>query len=470
MYDARTKRAALTVAMISAFVTPFMSSSINIAIPSIGQEFRADAVLLSWIATAYLLAAVASLVPFGRLADIHGRKRFFIYGTAVYTGASFLCAVSSSVSLLIAFRVVQGIGNAMVLATSLAIITSVYPPSERGKVMGLIVATVYTGLSVGPLVGGLLTHYFTWRSIFLVNIPLGLTIISLVLWTLKGEWAEAKGEKFDLMGAVIYCVGIITLIYGLSSLPGFPGLGLILIGVLALSAFVKWEARTESPVFHLNLFRKNRVFAFSNLSALINYSASFAVTFLLSLYLQQIRGHSAQAAGLILIAQPVVMAAVSPIAGRLSDRIEARVVASVGMALTTIGLLFFTLLKQDSTTGFIIVGLVILGLGAAFFASPNMNAIMGSVEKRFYGLASGSAGTTRLLGMVFSMGISTFVFSLFLGRVQITPQYHPAYVRAVSTAFIIFSCLCFGGIFTSAVRGNSGHGISKEPASAQPKP
>ncbi|MBU2497908.1 MAG: MFS transporter [Proteobacteria bacterium] len=468
MYDAQTKRVVLIISVISSFMTPFMGSSINIAIPSIGNEFRADAILLSWIATAYLLAAATFLVPFGRLADIYGRRKVFQYGTVVFTAASLLCAISSSVPSLIFFRLIQGVGSSMIFATSMAIITSVFPPLERGKVMGIIVGVVYVGLSLGPLLGGLLTHHFSWRSIFLVNIPLGLMIISLVLWKLKEEWAEAKGETFDAAGSIIYGLGIVGIMYGLSLLPAMSGLWLILFGALALSAFVKWEMRVKNPVFQLDLFRTNRVFAFSNLAALVNYSASFGVIFLLSLYLQQIRGYSAQAAGLILIAQPVVMAAFSPFAGSLSDRFDARLVASLGMTLTTISLFFFCFLNQDSTTGFIIVGLVILGLGIAFFSSPNTNAIMSSVERKFYGIASGSAGTMRLLGMMFSMGIATLAFSLFIGRVQITPQYHLAFIRAVRTAFIIFSCLCFTGIFASAVRGKGGNGAPEPPWSNRP--
>lgn len=468
MHDEQTKRVVLTISIISSFVTPFMGSSINIAIPAIGNEFRADAILLSWIPTAFLLAAATFLLPFGRLADIYGRKKIFLYGTVVFTAGSLLCALSSSVPTLIFFRIIQGVGSSMIFATGMAIITSVFPPQERGKVMGIVVGFVYVGLSIGPLVGGLLTHHFSWRTIFLVTVPLGLTIITLVLWKLKAEWAEARGEPFDAAGSVIYGLGIVGIMYGLTLLPSLGSLWLIVFGALALFAFVKWELRVKNPVFRLDLFRTNRVFAFSNLAALINYSASFAVVFLLSLYLQQIRGYSAQAAGFILIAQSVVMAAFSPLAGWLSDRFDARLVASLGMVLTTLGLFVFCFLSQESTIGFIMAGLVVLGLGFAFFSSPNTNAIMSSVERRYYGIASGSVGTMRLLGMLFSMGIATLSFSLFMGRVQITPQYYPAFVRAVRTSFIIFSCLCFTGVFAAAVRGEGENAAPERPESTGP--
>ncbi len=447
------KRSTLVIATLASFMTPFMGSSINIALPSIGKEFQIDAVLLSWIATSYLLAAAISLVPFGRLADIHGRKRIFKYGIYAFTLTSLLCAVSNSASMLIIFRVLQGVGSAMIFATGVAIITSVFPPLERGKALGINVAAVYMGLSLGPLLGGFLTQHLTWRSIFVLNVPLGAIIVSLVVWKLKGEWAEAKGEKFDLPGAIIYGMALIGIMYGISLLPATRSLWVILPGLLCIVAFVKLESRTEHPVLNLSLFKTNRVFAFSNMAALINYSATFAMAFLLSLYLQYIKALSPQSAGLILMAQPLVMAAVSPFAGKLSDKIEPRIVSSIGMALTTVGLFLFIFLSEDSTLGSILARLIVLGLGFGFFSSPNTNAIMGSVEKRFYGLASGSVGTMRLLGMMISMGIATVIFTLYLGRVQITVEYFPVFIKSVKVAFAVFAILCFGGIFSSMVRG-----------------
>lgn len=412
-----------------------------------------DAVLLSWVATSYILASVVFLVPFGRLADIHGRKRMLLWGYIVFTISTLGCGLATTVPILILFRVIQGFGSAMIFATGMAILVSVYPPQERGRVLGITVAAVYCGLSVGPFIGGFLTEHLSWRAVFLINVPLGLIIIFLVFYKLRGEWAEAKGEKFDMAGALIYGTGIIALIYGLTQLSTLQGLCLIIIGILAMYAFVKWETRIKSPIFELSLFRHNRVFAFSNLAALINYSATSAVAFLLSLYLQHIQALSPQHAGLILIAQPVVQAFFSPFAGMLSDRIEPRIVSSLGMAITTVGLLMLVFLGLNSGLLFIIRTLVTLGFGFALFSSPNMNAIMGSVERKFFGLASGSVGTMRMLGMMISMGIATLVFTHFIGRVQITPAVYPVFMKSVGVAFMIFAVFCFGGIFASMVRG-----------------
>jgi len=451
--SAVSKRATLLVVAMSSFLTPFAGSSVNIALPSIGEKFEMDAISLSWVATAYLLASAMFLVPFGRLADIHGRKKIFTYGTLIFTISSFLLAISTSAIMLICFRVLQGIGSAMIFGTGVAILTSVFSIEERGKALGINVATVYLGLSLGPFLGGFLTQHFGWRSVFLANVPLGLIIIVFILWKLKGEWAEARGEKFDFSGSLIYSLTLIAIIYGFSLLPAMSGAWLILVGALGILAFVKWEIKVKNPVLDINLFRNNSVFAFSNLAALINYSATFAVTFLLSLYLQYVKGLSPQNAGLILVSQPIVMAIFSPFAGRLSDRIEPRIVASMGMALTAVGLSLFTILSEKTALEFIVASLILLGFGFALFSSPNANAVMSSVEKRFYGVASGTLGTMRLIGQMLSMGIAMLIFAIYIGKVQITPEYYPLFLRSAKVAFTIFAALCFGGIFASLVRG-----------------
>jgi EmrB/QacA subfamily drug resistance transporter len=453
MNNSATKLTALTIASLSSFITPFMISSINIALPVIGKEFRTDAILLSWIATSYLLAAAVFLVPVGKLADIYGRKKIYMIGMGLFTLMSLLSAISGSAPMLIVFRIFQGAGSAMVFATGIAILTSVYPPEERGKVLGIVVAAVYIGLSCGPFFGGFLTHYLGWRSIFLIIIPFGAVIIGLIFWKLKGEWTGAEGEKFDFTGAIIYGTAIFAFMYGISILPQPLSIILILTGIVGLVAFVKWETVVATPVFEVNLFIANRTFAFSCLAALINYSATFAVSFLLSLYLQYIKGLTPQGAGLVLVFTPAMMAIFSPFAGRLSDKVEPRVISSLGMGLTTLGLVLLILLDNDTAQTYIIASLIILGLGFALFSSPNMNAIMGSVDKRFYGIASASVGTMRLLGQMLSMGIATLIFALFIGRAQITPEYYPMLIKSVRVAFIVSACLCVCGIFFSLYRG-----------------
>jgi EmrB/QacA subfamily drug resistance transporter len=453
MNDRAAKLTALSIASLSSFVSPFMLSSINIALPVIGEEFKIDAVLLSWVASSYLLAAAISLVPFGKLADIYGRKKIFIAGMTLFTIASFVCAVSVSAPMLIFFRVFQGAASAMCFATAMAILMSVYPPYERGKVLGIAVAAVYSGSSCGPFFGGIIIQHFSWRGIFLINVPFGVVVILLIFFKLKGEWTGAEGEKFDLTGSIIYGTTIFAFMYGISILPAALSVVLILTALAGFVAFVKWETVVAHPVFEVDLFINNRTFAFSCLAALINYSATFAVALLLSLYLQYIKELNPQEAGLILVSTPVVMALLSPFAGRLSDRVEPRVISSLGMGLTALGLMLLIFLNNQTLLIYIIASLIILGFGFALFSSPNMNAIMGSVDKRFYGVASASVGTMRLLGQMVSMGMVTLIFALFIGRVQITAQYYPMLINSIRVVFIVSFGLCVCGIFFSLCRG-----------------
>jgi len=430
MTDSATKRSVLYVATVSSFLTPFMGSATNVALPAIQKEFQLDAILLTWVATAYLLSCAVFLIPFGKVADIYGRKKVFVTGIAVFTLSSCLTAVSLNSWMLLASRVLQGLGSAMNFATGMAIITSVFPPQERGRAIGITVAAVYIGLSAGPFLGGLLTDYFTWRSVFAVTIPLGMVTVYFSFWKLSGEWADARGDKLDLTGSFLYGLGIMLTMYGVSVLPSHLSLWTIGAGLVFIVSFVRWELKVPTPVFNMDLFVANRTFAFSCAAALINYSATFATTFIISLYLQYIKGLSPRAAGLVLVAQPIVMALFSPLAGTLSDRIEPQKVASAGMAITAAGLFILTFVGWDTGITFIAADLALLGFGFALFSSPNMNAIVSSVDKRFYGIAAGSVGSMRLLGQMFSMGIATMVFSVNIGRVQISPANYPLFLRA----------------------------------------
>lgn len=449
------KRIVLLIAVLAGFITPFDGSAVNIALPTLGAEFHMDAIALSWVATAYLLASAVFLVPFGKIADIYGRKKVFLYGIATFSLASLVMTMVPSTEMFIGIRVIQGIGGAMIFGTGVAIVTSVFSPGERGRALGIYITAVYIGLSIGPFLGGVMTQYLGWRSIFFVNVPIGATVVLLILTKLKGEWAECRGEKFDLIGSVIYGVSVVAAIYGFSVLPNLIGAVLLAIGLIGAIIFSIYETRIPSPVLDITLLTKNRVFAMSNFSALINYSATFAVTFLLSLDLQYTKGFSPEHAGFILVIQPIVMALVSPIAGRLSDRIESRIVASAGMAFTAIGLFLLIFLTEETSLEYLALVLIVLGIGFGLFSSPNTNAIMSSVEKRYYGVASGMNGTMRLLGQMLSMGIAMMLFAIFVGPIEITPEYYPQFILSLHYAFILFTVLCTIGIFASLVRGKN---------------
>ncbi|MEE4239884.1 MAG: MFS transporter [Desulfopila sp.] len=448
------QRSALAVATLTSFMGPFMISSVNVALPAIQADLDMDAVQLSWIATAYLLAVAVWLVPAGKIGDIHGRKKIFAAGLAIYTLGCGAAIPADSAAFLIATRVLQGFGAAMFVSTGMAILTSIFPPAQRGRVIGIYVAAVYIGLSVGPFAGGLLTQYFGWRSIFVVMVPLGLFSCIIALHYLKGEWFGEQGQRLDIIGCLLYMVAIFCLVYGATRLPSLLGVVLLSSGILLFAAFFRHQLSARFPVFDMHLFTENKTFTFSSLAALLNYSATFAVTFLLSLYLQYIKGMSPQAAGSLLMAQPVMMALLSPWAGRLSDRIEPRLLATGGMSLTVIGVSVFITLSHATSLYIVFANLILLGTGFALFSSPNMSAIMGAVAKKHYGLASGAVATMRLLGQMLSMAMATVVLALLIGRTPITAQNHDLFLQSIHVTFTISALLCLAGVYFSWFRGS----------------
>lgn len=466
--DAILKRTTLYVAAMAAFLTPFMGSAINLAIPSIGHEFNSTAFMLSWVATGYILASAAFLLPVGRLADIVGRKRIFVFGISGFVITSILCGLAWSIQALIAFRALQGIASAMIFGTSMAMLTSVFPPQERGKVLGINVASVYIGLSLGPVLGGMLNYNLGWQSIFYLTALIALLAVILTVTRLKVDWAGAKGEQYDFTGAILYTPGLLFLMYGISSIAELDWAKYLLgLGLAMLVVFVVYETKIKYPLLNVKLLGRNVTFAFSNLAALINYSATFGVSFLMSLYLQVVMGFNSQAAGLVMLSQPVIMALLSPFAGNISDRVQPRIVASLGMGLTTLAIFIFCFLSANTPLWLIIINLIILGAGFGLFSSPNTNAVMGSVEKRFYGVASSTIGTMRLVGQAISMAIVTLLITFYVGSVEFSQASPELLIKGTRIAFIVFTVFCFGGVFASLARGNVGRGSAGETEGAR---
>ena len=307
-----SKKSVLLVATFAAFLTPFLGSAVNLALPSIGKDLNANAISLGWVISSFILSSAIFLLPFGRLADIIGRKKIFSLGILLFTISTFLIIFSWSITSLIILRIFQGISSAMIFGTSLAIITSVYQPGERGKAMGINITAVYLGLSCGPVIGGLLTQYVGWRSIFAFLVPFGIVSLILINRKIKTEWADATGEKFDWRGSVIYGIALFSFMYGFSRLPATLGWIFISTGILMAVVFLIIEKNISNPVFDVRLILRNRVFAFSGIAALIHYSATSATGFFISLYLQYLKGLDARTAGLIMISQPIAMTLLIP--------------------------------------------------------------------------------------------------------------------------------------------------------------
>ena len=445
----------LFITCLSSSLVPFMGSSLNLALPQIAREFGMNGIEQSWVLTAYLLLTAILQVPFGRLADIWGKRNIFITGLCLFVITSFCCGFAHSSSALIMLRALQGIGSAMVFSTNIAIISSVFPPKERGMAMGINAATVYVSIAAGPSLGGVITQNLGWEYIFFITAGLSTIALTSSFIMMKEQWVEAKGEPFDMKGSIIYGLAVTSLIYGLTILPHITGFILIATSALLLFLFVKHEYREKYPVFNVSLFIHNRIFRMSSAAALINYAATFPIGFLISLYLQEVKGLDAQSAGLILIVQPVIQSALSPVAGKLSDKIQPRYIASSGMALITAVLLIIAfLITPESSLILLMIMLSLLGAGFAAFSSPNTNAIMGSVDKKHYSMASATTGTVRLVGQSFSMGITTMIISIIIGNRAITPEVSEELMKIIHITFIVFALICAVGVYASMARGN----------------
>lgn len=450
--DITFKNSVLLVSTFAAFLVPFLTSAVNLALPSIGKELDANAISLGWVISSFILTSAIFLLPFGRLGDIIGRKKVFTLGILLFTVSTFLILFAHSIISLIILRIFQGFSSAMIFGTSMAILTSVFQPGERGRAIGINITATYLGLSLGPVIGGLLTHYLGWRSIFAFLVPFGIISLILIQRKIKIEWAEAIGEKFDWRGSIIYGIALASFMWGFSKLPSSLGWICIIIAVLMAAVFLIFENKVSNPVFDIRLIMRNRVFAFSGIAALINYSATSAIGFFISLYLQYLKGLDARTAGLIMISQPIAMTLLSPVAGKLSDKRNPGAIASIGMGITASGLILLCFITEATPDYFIVLLLLLMGIGFGLFSSPNSNAIMSSVEKRHLGVASGVVGTMRMVGQMMSMGIAMMLISLYIGKQTINPSTYPGLISAMRTGFVIFSILSVLGIFASLAR------------------
>lgn len=446
-------RIILIISTIGSFLTPLIGSMIVLALPQMGAEFSADAIQLGWVPTIYLLTSAMFLIPLGKISDIYGRKKIFLAGICILGISSFLAPFSPTFFTLIILRGVQGVGSACIFGTSVAIVSSAFPKKELGRALGINVTGVYAGLAAGPLLGGVLTQYFGWRSLFFIMVPICIVILYAFIRFIHEEWLNANPPPFDRIGGLLYAGIVFFGIIGITSVTRPAGIGSLCLSLLLLSIFIRYERRITFPVFDVRIFLKNRVFAFSNAAALINYSATFAIAFLLSLYLQIVKGFDPQSAGLILVSQPLIQAFFSPWAGRLSDHIEPGHVASAGMGLNALGLFILATVSAETTVSTIILALLFLGFGFALFSSPNTKAVMGSVPHTEYGLAGATVATMRLIGMVLSMAITLFLFTIFIGAVEIGPDQAADFIRTQRIGFLIFSILCGLGVFISLARG-----------------
>ena len=473
--DASYRRVVLFVTTLGAFMTPLDGSIVSVALPSIAAGLKMSYAEVIWVPTAYLLCLATLLLTFGRLSDAKGRKLFFTAGFTLFTVASALCSFAQNGQQLIVFRGAQGVGAAMVGATSAAIVTEAFPSKERGKALGVNTMAVYTGLLVGPTLGGLLVQALGWRSIFYVNIPIGVAVISITARRLHESAVDRRpSESFDLLGAASSSGGLSLVLLGLTLGGGYRWTGPFILGALSsglglLALFILVELKHgKDALLDLGLFRGSRLFAAANVSALLNYTSYSAVTFFISFYLQRAMSYAPADAGLILVSTPVTMALLAPISGWLSDRFGSRAFASVGMALISAALFLLGQLGLDSPLLHVVAGLFIIGVGMGLFSTPNTSAVMGSVGKDRLGVASGTLATMRSMGQSLSLAVMGAVAAtvvppevlsaLFGGAGGTGPVAAEAFIQGLRRAFSVGAALALAGALTSMVRGRENKG------------
>jgi EmrB/QacA subfamily drug resistance transporter len=437
---------------MSTFMSALDTSVVNIVLPVVNKSFNSEIATVEWVVIIYLLFVSGLLLSFGRLGDIRGHKSIFLIGFSIFIISSALCGGAPSIGALIVFRGIQAVGAAMLAANSPAILTTNFPASQRGQALGLQATMTYLGLTVAPSLGGWLTDLISWRAVFYINVPVGLFAFILAWLFIPQDRDSGSQERFDIPGALLFLVGLISLLlalnqgysWGWSSL---PIIGLLAFSVIFLASFIYIEKKSSSPVLDLNLFR-NKVFSAATASSIFNYIAVFSILILLPFYLLQGRGMSTSQAGLILTIQPIVMAIIAPISGSISDRIGTRIPTVAGMIVLSLGILMMSTMGPNSPIYQIVLALGIIGFGTGTFISPNNSAIMGSAARERQGIAAGILATSRSTGMVLGVGLAGAIFTTILAQ----SSGDSLFFYAVSTSLIVTSIIAGLGALTSIIK------------------
>ncbi|MDR1546391.1 MAG: MFS transporter [Deltaproteobacteria bacterium] len=450
---ARRRRLILWTAISANLFGNVGLTGINVALPAIQRSFNLSAVQGNWVVMATMLVMAMFSAPTARFSDLYGRRLVTVVGLWAVVVFSAWSALAGSFASLVAARALSGLGLVAFFTTVTTMVVEAYPKSERGRVLGVAIASVYIGLSLGPVITGFLVEHLGWRALFWFTLA-GMIPSMILLHLVPGETPVDQAEKLDVAGAVLWVLAVGFGFSGLASLGRPLAVPALVVGLALGVAFFLKSLRVQAPLLDLRLFLDSRRFTFSSLAAFISYLSSTSVALLLSLYFQYSKGLSPSKAGLLLMAQPVLMALLTPLAGRLSDRIDPGKLASAGMAAILASVLIFAFTFSPETPLVATLGAMALtGAGFALFSAPNSNAIMSSVPTRRLGQASGVITVTRLCGQISSMSVTTLVFGLIIGPGVITPEKHPAFLHAASVSFLLFAPLCLAGILASLARG-----------------
>jgi MFS family permease len=439
------KRSYVLISLaIAPFLTNFVVTALNIALPSMALDLNIEAVPLGWIPTSYLIALTIFLIPSGKLGDIYGRKRLFNLGIILFTIGSIITVFSYSFQYIIISRIFQGIGSALIFSNLYAMIASIFIQQDRIRALSLIFGSIFLGSFLGPLIGGLLTYLYSWRSIFVLCTVIGIGgIISIS--RLKIEWFGLEGEKFDLWGSIMFGISSFLIIYGFSRIHQELNWIFAAVGLIGLLLFFIYESRVKNPIFNLKLLH-NREFILNNLGTLIEFAPTAAVVFILSIYLQSVRGLSSIIVGFILVLQPLSMLIVSIFSGKLNRSIESPAMVTVAMLISLLSVMVFLTLGLSTPIILISLGLILGGIGSSLFSSPNSHLIMNSVQEQYYGVASATITTMRGFGGSLGMSIVLVILTLCLGNIDMSHLNNESFITSSKLIFITLSLVYLTGI------------------------
>ena len=440
----------LIICTVLSFFIVFAVNAVMVVIPSIATEFHMSNIVQNWVSMIFYLVVAVLSVPAGQISGKYGLKKVTILSIILFIIISVVNVLVTSSDQFLACRFILGISLAFINVTSMAMVVSAFNPNERGKALGIIITGVYIGLSLSPVLGGILNYQLGWRSVVLFGVPFMAIILVLLLTKVDDEWITFENVPIDYKGSVIYGIGMALLIYGFTILNETLGMILTALGIVFLVIFGLIELKQTHPVFDIKFF-KNRQFLSANFASLCAYLATFAVTTILNYHLQYIKGFDSQFAGIILLGAPLCQVILAPIAGRLSDKYVPQILAAIGMGLGTVSLVLFSFLAEGTSLEFLIGAMIVYGIGFGLFSPPNTNVIMSSVPPKDTSVASAAVSTMRTVGQAMSLGILTLVFAFVMGNVPIVEEYYPLLISSCQITCIICVVLCIASVFASFV-------------------
>ena len=444
------KNLILLICTVLSFFTVFAVNAVMVVVPSIASEFHMSNIVQNWIIIIFLLVVAVLSIPAGQISGKFGLKKVTILSIILFIIISIANVLVTSSEQFLACRFILGISLSFINVTSMAMVVSAFGVEERGKALGINITGVYIGLSLSPVLGGILNYNLGWRSVVLFGVPFLFVILALLLTKIDEEWITFENVSLDIKGYFAYGIGMVLFMYGFTVLNTLFGIILTILGILILIVFGAIELRQSNPAFDVRFF-KNRKFLSSNFASLCAYLATFAVTTILNYHLHYIKGFDSQSAGMILLVAPLCQVVLAPIAGRLSDRYVPQILAAIGMALGTLSLFLFSFLGSETPLEFLIISMVIYGVGFGLFSPPNTNVIMSSVPPKDTSVASAAVSTMRTVGQAMSMGILTLVFAFIMGDVPIVEQYYPLLISSCHITCLICVVLCIASVFASFV-------------------